>query len=134
MYGGAICVSGPGFNYPCVMLLSLKLDSQTMKTDLVVLPLPELTMVHYINEILHLHVIPMCRRIDFILMHNNARSHVAARYYLEVSIIKFLPNPANILDLYSNKHAWNMMGKRLRDLERPDINLSKLERTLNEMW
>ena len=48
-------------------------------TDLVILPPSGLTAIHYINEIVRSHVIPMRQRMDhiFILIENNPRPHVA---------------------------------------------------------
>lgn len=66
-------------------------------------------------------------------MQDNARSHVAARDYLEVSNIELLPYPANSPELNPIEHVWNTTGRRLRNLKRPVANLEELERALNEI-
>lgn len=68
---------------------------------IVILPLPDLTMRRYINEVLRSHEIPMLWQMgrDFILMQGNARHHVAPRKYLEVN---------NMELLYSMDGAWRV--------------------------
>ncbi|EFN72429.1 hypothetical protein EAG_00034, partial [Camponotus floridanus] len=49
------------------------------RTNLVIIPPPGLTGERYVQEILRPHIIPMRRRMrrNFILMHDNARPHIA---------------------------------------------------------
>ena len=108
------------------------------RSDLVIIPAPGLTAGRYLNEVLRPHVIPMRRQMsrNFILMQDNARPHTAriTRTYLEENNVEVLPHPANSPDLNPIEHVWDMMGRRLRNLERPPANLQQLERILNEIW
>lgn len=112
--------------------------SMNHRSDLVIIPPPGLTAGRYLNEVLRPHVIPMRRQMgrNFILMQDNARPHTAriTRTYLEENNVEVLPHPANSPDLNPIEHVWDMMGRRLRNLERPPANLQQLERILNEIW
>jgi len=48
--------------------------------------------------------------------------------------IQLLPHPSNSPDLNPIEHIWDMIGRRLRNLERPPANLQELERALHEIW
>jgi len=60
-------------------------------------------------------------------MQDNALPHVArvTREYLAVNNIQLLSHPSNSPDL-NPEHVWDMMGRRLRNLERPPANLQEL--------
>jgi transposase len=60
---------------------------------------------------------PIRRRMD--IMENN---------------IEVLPHPAMSPDLNPIEHLWDMMGRRLRDLERQPINLQELGAALQQIW
>jgi len=110
--------------------------SMNHRTDLVILQPPGFTTVCYINEVLRPCVIPMRRRIgrDFILMQNNALLYVASNCeYLAVNNIQLLPHPFNSPDLNPIEHVWDMIDRRLRNLERPSANLQELEGALHEI-
>lgn len=88
------------------------------------------------NEVLLPHVItkrrPMGR--DFILTQDNACLHVAARSYLEVNIIKLLPHPADSPDLNTIENVWDVMGRRLRNLEIQDSYLKIQSEHARTFW
>lgn len=67
-----------------------------------ILPPPGLTTVRYVN-VLRPHVTPMRRQMrrDFILIQDNARSHVAVRDCLKVNNIELLLHLTNSVDINS---------------------------------
>ena len=83
----------------------------------------------YVEEILHLHVIPMRHQVgcNFILM-QNARLHTA-RIVLKVPRRKQHRGAITSIDerRYLNpiEHVWDMMGRRICNLERLLTNLQE---------
>lgn len=72
----------------------------------------------------------------FILMLDNARPHTARIVFnfLEENNNEVLSHPPMSLDLNPIEHVRNIMGRRLRDLERPATNLQQLEAALHQIW
>lgn len=108
------------------------------RTNLVTVPSPGITVVHYVEDILRLQVIPMRRwmRHNFILIQDNARPHTAriVLNILKEHNIEVLPHLLVSSDLNSIEHLWNIMGRRIRELERPLTNLQQLEAALHQIW
>lgn len=112
--------------------------SMHRRTDLVILPFPGVTAVRYIEEVLRPHVLPMrCQRgRNFLLMQDNARPHIARTVlnFFTENNIEVLPHPPNSPDLNPIEHVWDIMGRRLQNLERPPTNLQQLEIALQQIW
>ena len=71
-----------------------------------------------------------------VFMHDNARPHTAGitRQFLEQNRITVLPHPPMSPDLNPIEHIWDLMGRRIRDLERPPTNLHDLSELLVRIW
>ena len=92
----------------------------------------------YINTILQPETVPFLRRHGpAILVHNNARPHVAriCRQFLNRNKVNILPWPALSLDMNPIEHIWDYLSRQvrargnvhnLRDLENALIN-SRME-------
>lgn len=108
------------------------------RTELVIQPPPGVTAIRYIDEVLRPHILPVGRRIgrNFVFMHDNARPHTAiiTRQFLREHRITVLPHPPMSPDLNPIEHIWDLMGRRLRDLERPPTNLHELSELLVRIW
>ena len=95
-----------------------------------------MTAVRYVKKILRLNVIPMRRQMghNFILMHGNTLPHITrvVLNFLKENNIELVTTSTDVPEFES--HVWSTMGKRLRDLERPPINLQELEAALHKIW
>ncbi|KAI5695774.1 hypothetical protein M8J75_003330 [Diaphorina citri] len=108
------------------------------RTELVSVPSPTLNAERYVTDILEEHVVPLSRiqGTDFILMHDNARPHVAARVtqFLQEARIGTLPHPAISPDLNPIEHAWDMLKRRIRARDPAPATLPELEQAAKEEW
>ncbi|KAI5708531.1 hypothetical protein M8J77_024706 [Diaphorina citri] len=108
------------------------------RTELVSVPSPTLNAKRYVTDILEEHVVPLSRiqGTDFILMHDNARPHVAARVtqFLQEARIGTLPHPAISPDLNPIEHAWDMLKRRIRARDPAPATLPELEQAAKEEW
>ena len=90
----------------------------------------------YINQILQPEAVPFLRRHGpAILMHDNARPHVAriCRRFQNRNNVNIQPWPAVSLDIYPIEHIWDYLGRKVR--ARGNVhNLRDLENALIQEW
>ena len=87
------------------------------KTNLIVVQ-GNLNAQGYINQILHPEAVPFLQRHGpAILMHDNARLHVAriCRQFLNRNNINVLPWPAVSRDMNPIEHMWDYLGRKVRE-------------------
>ena len=90
----------------------------------------------YINQILQPEAVPFLKRHGpAILMHDNARPHVARirRQFLNRNNVKVLPWPAVSPDMDPIEHIWDYLGRKVRALGNVH-NLRDLENALIQEW
>lgn len=92
----------------------------------------------YITDILEPIVIPFRPFIGdgFILMHDNARPHVAATVsnFLREAEIEVLEHPACSPDMNPIEHVWDYLKVAVRERKPPPITLAELKRAVLEEW
>lgn len=108
------------------------------RTELVIVD-RRLTAARYIEEILQDHVVAFVDfigREDFLLMHDNARAHVAAEVelYLSAVGIRRLPWPARSPDMNPIEHVWDMVKRRIRAQPNPPETLRELRDAVVAAW
>ena len=90
----------------------------------------------YINQILQPEAVPFLQRHGpAILMHDNARHHVAriCRQFLNRNNVNVLPWPAVSPDMNPIEHIWDYLGRKVR--ARGNVhNLRDLENALIQEW
>lgn len=112
--------------------------SSDARTELVIVD-NRLTAARYIEEILQEHVLPYTGFIgenEFLLMHDNARPHVAhcVEEYLEEVGIRKLQWPARSPDLNPIEHIWDMLKRKIKtNSNRPDT-LNQLRSAALVAW
>jgi hypothetical protein len=97
-----------------------------------------LTSQHYITEILADHVVPYAGYIgqDILLMHDNARPHVAhvvTQYLLDVDI-RTMDWPARSPDLSPIEHLWDELKRRVRAKIPAPTSLHDLRIAIEKEW
>ena len=105
------------------------------KTNLIVVQ-GNLNAQSYINQILQPEAVPFLQRHGLaILMHDNARPHVAriCRQFLNRNNVNVLSWPALSPDMNPIEHIWDYLGRMVR--ARGNIhNLKDLENALIQEW
>jgi transposase len=100
------------------------------RTELVVVNGGAMTADRYIRDIIEPHVVPFAPLIgdDFMLMHDNARPHVAriVNEYLDEVELNRLVWPPKSPDLNPIEHVWDMVGRRVRSRIPAPANLREL--------
>lgn len=108
------------------------------RTNLVIMNGGGMTADRYIREVLEPHVVPFAPFIgdDFILMHDNARPHVAriVNEYLAEVEIPVVNWPALSPDLNPIEHVWDALGRKIRCRVPRPANLQQLSDVLIEEW
>ncbi|KAJ4436486.1 hypothetical protein ANN_16517 [Periplaneta americana] len=74
--------------------------------------------------------------INFVLMHDNARPHIAHAIgdYLQEVGIHVLPWPARSPDMKPIENVWDMLGQRVKNRRPRSESLQELRRALGEEW
>lgn len=112
--------------------------SSEARTELVIVD-NRLNAARYVEEILQDHVQPYSGFIghdQFILMHDNARPHVARcveEYLQEVGIQK-LEWPARSPDLNPIEHIWDMLKRKIKAGSHPPQTLNELRNAALAAW
>ena len=105
------------------------------KTNLIVVQ-GNLNAQGYINQILQPEAVPFLQRHEpAILMHDNARPHVAriCRQFLNRNNVNVLPWSAVSPDMNRIEHIWDYLGRKVR--ARGNVhNLRDLENALIQEW
>ncbi|KAJ4429228.1 hypothetical protein ANN_26231 [Periplaneta americana] len=108
------------------------------RTELVFVENGRLTADRYINECLADHIVPFGQFVgdNFVLMHDNARPHIAHAVgdYLQEVGIHVLPWPARSPDMNPIEQVWDMLGRRVKNRRPRPESLQKLRRALGEEW
>lgn len=83
-----------------------------------------------------LHPFMARRGDDAIFMHDNSRPHTArvAQDYLNDVGMHPMMWPARSPDLNPIEHAWDKLGRRVRQRDSPAITFPELKRALVEEW
>jgi hypothetical protein len=108
------------------------------RTELVVVNGGAMTANRYIRDILEPHVVPFAPFIgnDSILMHDNARPHIAqiVNEYLDTVEIHHMIWPARSPDLNPIEHVWDMVGRRVKVRTPAPANLRDLSAAVIQEW
>ncbi|CAH1977625.1 unnamed protein product [Acanthoscelides obtectus] len=90
----------------------------------------------YIHEVLVPHLLPYLDTLaDPTFQQDNARPHVArVTIDFQHNDVTLLPWPPRLPDLSPIEHAWDMMGRRLLNLQRPPQPLEALREELVVAW
>lgn len=106
------------------------------RTDPVIID-GSLTGVRYLHEIIEQYIIPNVTKHNLILQQDNARPHTAkiVADALCTRNVPVLPWPARSPDLSPIEHAWDDLGRRVRQIY-SDIATTKeqLAKRLKEQW
>ncbi|KAJ8716482.1 hypothetical protein PYW07_003109 [Mythimna separata] len=97
-----------------------------------------LTAARYVEGILEDHVRPLASLLgeDFILMHDNARPHVArtVRDYMGDVGITAMEWPARSPDINPIEHVWDELKRRVRAKKPAPMCLQDLQNAIEEQW
>lgn len=108
------------------------------RTDLVIVNRGAMTADRYIRDVLEPYVVPFAPFIgdDFMLMHDNARPHVAriVNEYLAEVEIPVMNWPPRSPDINPIEHVWDALGRKVRSRVPAPANLQQLSEVLIEEW
>jgi transposase len=128
--GVAQCNFVPGISFGSGSIMVWGGISMEARTELVVVNGGAMTANRYIRDILEPHVVPFAPFIgnDSILMHDNARPHIAqiVNEYLDTVEIHHMIWPARSPNLNPIEHVWDMVGRRVKDRTPAPANLRDL--------
>lgn len=113
--------------------------SHDCKLDMVTVQ-GNLTGDTYVRDILHPVVVdhfdnhPLASRPVY--MDDNARPHRAhaVTQFLQRNAITTIPWPAMSPDLNPLEHVWDILGRKIQNLDPPVVNLQQLEQALHQEW
>ncbi|CAH1989194.1 unnamed protein product [Acanthoscelides obtectus] len=91
----------------------------------------------YIHEVLEPHLLPYLDTLaDPTFQQDNARPHVARVTidFFQHNDVTLLPWPPRSPDLSPIEHVWDIMGRRLLNLQRPPQTLEALREELVVAW
>lgn len=112
--------------------------SSESRTELVLIENGTLNAERYVEEILNEHVGPFMSSMgeNTIFMHDNARPHTAriVNDYLQEVGINPMEWPARSPDINPIEHAWDELGRSVRQRNTPPITLRELKNALIEEW
>lgn len=112
--------------------------SYEARTEIVIFSRGGITAQRYLEEVLEDHVIPFVPFIgdEFVLMHDNARPHIArcVTEYLDAVGIQRLPWPARSPDLNPIEHIWDNLKRRVRARSPAPNTIEELKTAVEEEW
>jgi hypothetical protein len=129
----------PGISFGSGSIMVWGGISMEASIELVVVNRGAMTANRYIKDILEPHVVPFAPFIgnDSILMHDNARPHIAqiVNEYLDTVEIHHMIWPARSPDLNPIEHVWDMVGRRVIKVRTPAAaNLRDLSAAVIQEW
>lgn len=111
--------------------------SHNLKTNLVVLN-GTLTGQRYIDQVIDPHLVPFIQRNggNYTFMDDNARPHraIIVRNRLQQAVIQTMDWPSRSPDLNPIEHAWDELGRRVKDRQHQPTNLAELRQALIQEW
>lgn len=124
--------------YGCGYVLVWARISSESRTELVFIENGSLTSVRYVEENLNEHAGPFMFNLgeDASFMHDNARSHtswIVSDYLQEMNITR-MEWPARSPDINPIEHAWDELGRCVKQRNPPLITLRELKIALTEEW
>lgn len=112
--------------------------SSASRTELVLIENGTLTSERYVEEILNEYAGPFMINLgeNAVFMHDNARPHTGqiVNNYLQEMNINCMEWPARSPDLNPIEHAWDELGRCVRQRNPPPITLQELKTALIEEW
>jgi hypothetical protein len=128
----------PGVSFSSGSIMVWSGISTDARTELVMVNGKAMAANRYIRDILEPHVVPFASFIgnDSILMHDNARPHIAqiVNEYLDTVEIHHMIWPARSPDLNPIEHVWDMVGRRVKVRTPAPGNLRRLSAAVIQEW
>ena len=109
--------------------------SHGVKTSIVVIQ-GKLTAVHYRDQVLIPHVLPLVNAHNLTFQHDNARPHVArvCRDFLNQNNVQVLDWPPYSQDLNPIKHFLDALDRRVRKRVNVPNNVAQIQIALIQEW
>ena len=111
--------------------------SHNLKTNLVIFN-GTLTGQLYIDQVIDPHLVPFIQQNggNYTFMDNNARPHraVIVRNHLQQAGIQTMDWPSRSPDLNPIEHAWDPLGRRVKDRQHQPTYLAELRQGLLQEW